>query len=117
MSADRNQTEPIKVQIVEERRAPAIITGIPQTYNPAANGIQQILGLVTRRRRAVVSVTGVGTVAFGRTPSDLQNGTTTATALFTAPANFEMQSSSAWWVGNVSGTALVSVIAETESDT
>lgn len=119
MSAAAEQPAPIKVQIVEDRRAPAVIAGIPTTFNPAANGAQPILGTATRRRRAVISVTGAGTVMFGQSNADVTNGSpgNSNVALVTAPAVFELQSTTPWWVNNVSGTALVSVIAEVEQDT
>jgi hypothetical protein len=119
MTATHEQPAPIKVQIVEDRKAPAVIAGIPTTYSPSANGVQQILGTSTRRRRAVISVTGNGTVAFGQSNADVSNSSASnsGVALVTAPAVFELQSTTPWWVGNITGTALVSVIAEIEQDT
>lgn len=119
MSPAAEQPKPIPVTIVEERRAPAQINGIPTTLDPANNGVQPLLPTATRRRRAVVSVTGNGTVAFGTSASDLENAAASSRNLFlvAAPAVFELESTNPWWIGNVTGTALVSVIGETETDT
>jgi len=114
---------PLKVQIVEEKRAPQHIVGIPTSYVPVAatrdTPPECILQYSERRKRAVISVVGTGVVAFGTNPNNMITGigTRAGGAQVQGPVTFELQSTNDWYISLVSGAnTTVNVIAETEVD-
>lgn len=126
MNAEREE-KPIKVQIVEERRAPIHVVGIPRTYTPltlatlqAAGAIpESILPFSMRRSRALISIVGTGVVVFGTNPADIMNGagTRAAGAYVQGPALFELNGTNEWYIALASGAATtVSVVSENEMD-
>lgn len=108
----------VKVAVVETVKGPSHVVGIPLTITPSSAGIQPFMPASQRRVRAVISITGNGTVALSPDAAQLENGAGTMAQgfLVTAPAVFELQSTNVWYVGNVTGTASLSVITETDQD-
>ena len=123
MSAETKEPVPLKVQIVETKRAAQHIVGAPASYVPVVatrdTPPECILQYSERRKRAVISVVGTGVVAFGTNPNNMINGVGSRAggAQVQGPVTFELQSTNDWYVSLVSGAnTTVNVIAETEVD-